>query len=92
MGISLADVVVIHPSPAILGFTVAATIGCILLFGVFPAFGATRADVVSALNDGGRGVGRLRGLAVDRSIVVAQVALARVLVCATRRERSLLTT
>jgi len=69
------------PSPAIFVFTAAATIACTVLFGVFPAFRATRVDIVTPLKDGGRGARRAKRVGVDRGIVVAQVALALVLLC-----------
>jgi predicted permease len=72
---------VLRPSLPILAFTAATTLGCTLLFGVFPALRATRNDIVSALKEGGRHTRRSRRFGADRGIVMAQVALALVLVC-----------
>lgn len=67
----------------VLLFSVALTLATPILFGLAPAFAATRAELASALREGGRGAGvgrsALRG---RRAIVVAQVALAVVLVTA----------
>jgi predicted permease len=78
----LVGMVAVRPSGTILAFTATTTLGCTLLFGVFPALRATRHDIVSPLKEGGRGTGRSRRFGVDRGIVIAQVALALVLVCA----------
>jgi predicted permease len=79
---AMTDLVAPRPSAIILAFTAATTLGCTLLFGVFPALRATRHDIVSPLKEGGRGSGRSRRFGADRGIVVAQVALALVLVSA----------
>jgi predicted permease len=78
----LVDMVEVRPSATILAFTATTTFACTLLFGVFPALRAARHDIVSPLKEGGRGTGRSRRFGVDRGIVIAQVALALVLVCA----------
>jgi len=78
----LVGMVAVRPSGTILAFTATTTLRCTLLFGVFPALRATRHDIVSPLKEGGRGTGRSRRFGVDRGIVIAQVALALVLVCA----------
>src|SRR5262249_27377176 len=60
-----------------LSFTFAVALFTVLLFGLFPALHATKADVRAALNEGGRG-GSRQGL-MRRLLVVAEVALALVL-------------
>ncbi len=63
-----------------LAFTFAVTVAVGLLFGLAPALGATRPSLVGALKEGsaGAGTGR-RGGASRRALVVAEVALALVL-------------
>jgi predicted permease len=78
----LADRIVLQPNPTMLAFTGLTTLFCTLLCGVLPALRATRGDIVTPLKDGARGTRGGRGLATGRSIVVTQVALALVLVCA----------
>jgi putative ABC transport system permease protein len=64
----------------VLGFTLAASVATGLLFGVAPAWHASKVDLTSALQDGGRTASdspaarRLRG-----ALVVAEIALAVVL-------------
>ena len=77
----LADAVALRPSGRILAFAAAATLAATLLFGVVPALRATGADLLTPLK-GGTGPGARRGLRLDRGLVVAQMALALVLVCA----------
>ena len=79
---NLADMVVLRPSVSILAFAVATTIACTLLFGVLPALRGTRVDIVTPLKDGARGSGPRSRSLVDGGIVVAQVAMALVLVSA----------
>ncbi len=66
-----------------LAFTVAIAIATALLFGLIPAWRATRVDPQAAMKAGGRGVigghGRHR---LGKSLVVAQVALSLTLVAA----------
>jgi len=63
-----------------LAFTALATITVSLLFGLLPAWRASRADLSHDLRDGSAGAGTGLGLgAARRSLVVAQVALAIVL-------------
>ena len=82
MAAGMSDVIALRPSPAILGFTIAVTFACTLLFGVVPALSATRTDIVSPLKEGTKTTGNHRWWSLDRGLVVAQVALALVLVCA----------
>jgi predicted permease len=67
----------------VLAFTVAIAIGTALLFGLIPAWRATRVDPQAAMKAGGRGVrgsdGRHR---LGKSLVVIQVALSLTLVAA----------
>jgi len=63
----------------VLGFATAATLLCGIVFGLVPAFRATRVDLQSELRDGGRGS---RGVIRDRvrgTLIVAEVAVALVL-------------
>jgi putative ABC transport system permease protein len=76
------DIVRWHPKPALLAFTAAVSVACVTLFGLVPAFRATRANLSASLRTGGRGsVGTGRRL-LDRGIVVAQLSLALLLVSA----------
>ncbi|HEU5467235.1 MAG TPA: FtsX-like permease family protein, partial [Gemmatimonadales bacterium] len=64
----------------VLGFTAAVAVVAVVLFGAVPAWRASRTNLIGPLNEGGRSfTGRRTGW-LDRSIVVAQVALALVLV------------
>jgi putative ABC transport system permease protein len=67
--------------PMVLAFTALVSIGTGILFGVAPAWQASRADVQSALKDGGRTAeGATRASARLRTgLVVAEMALALVL-------------
>src|SRR5262249_33143943 len=75
----------------VLIFTVILSVFTILVFGLFPALQAARADVRESLNEGGRGgIGSRRQSRVRRLLVIAEVALALVLlVCAGLVVRSL---
>ena len=65
----------------VLLFSAALTLATPILFGLSPAFAAARADLASAMKEGGRGVGAGRRATRGRRVlVVAQVALAVVLV------------
>ena len=66
-------------NPQILGFTAAASLASVLVFGVIPARRATRTDPVAPLREGSTRTAR-RGGWLDRSVVVAQLALALVLI------------
>lgn len=66
----------------VLGFSIAASVASACLFGLVPALRASRRDLVTSLKASGsaeRGTGRILG---RRSLVVAQVALAVVLLAA----------
>ena len=63
----------------VLGFAMVATLLCGIVFGLVPAFRATRVDLQSELRDGGRGS---RGVIRDRvrgTLIVAEMAVALVL-------------
>jgi putative ABC transport system permease protein len=70
----------IHMDSRVLAFTFFLSILAGLLFGLTPAFAATRADLHESLKEGGRGgIGRRHNL-VRGSLVVAQMGLALVLI------------
>jgi predicted permease len=65
----------------VLGFTIAVAVGTALLFGLLPAWRATRVDPQSAMKAGGRGVaGSDARHRTGRALVVGQVALSLALV------------
>ena len=64
----------------VLGFTAAVAVVAVVLFGAVPAWRASRTNLIGPLNEGGRSFTGRRAGWLDRSIVVAQVALALVLV------------
>jgi putative ABC transport system permease protein len=75
-----ADIVRWHFKPALLAFTAAVSLACVLVFGLVPAFRAARANLTASLKSGGRGtLGGGRRL-LDRGVVVAQLALALLLI------------
>src|SRR6185437_4046725 len=66
----------------VLGFTAAMTLGCLVLFGMLPAFRATRVDLATSLRSQGRnlmGAARLGRVPFGRVLVVAQLALSMLL-------------
>lgn len=69
----------IEPDGRILAFALATTVATIVLFGLLPAFQATRGVVSAALATRLRQVARLR-IGVSRCLVVTQIALSLVLV------------
>ena len=70
-------------NPPVLAFTVCATMLAGVLFGLAPALSAARTDPVRGLRSGGRGMaGDRQGGRLRRVLVVAEVALALVLVVA----------
>ncbi|RMH18247.1 MAG: FtsX-like permease family protein [Acidobacteria bacterium] len=71
-----------HLDPRVLGLTAALCALVTVLFGLVPALAAARVDLVTALKDGVAG-DRRRRLPAGQLLVVAQVALAVVLLCAT---------
>jgi len=65
----------------VLLFSAALTLVTPILFGLSPAFAATRANLASSMKEGGRGGSAARGTTRGRRVlVIAQVALAVVLV------------
>ncbi len=67
--------------PAVLGFTLAASVVTGVLFGLVPAFHAAASNPNTALREGsGRTSAGTRARAVSRTLVVVEVALALVLV------------
>jgi predicted permease len=60
----------------ILGFTGAVAVASVLLFGVVPAWRATRTDLIAPLKAAGQSSTARRTGLLDRSVVVAQVAIA----------------
>jgi putative ABC transport system permease protein len=67
----------------VLLFTFALALLTILIFGLLPALQAAKADVREALNEGGRsGIGGRRQGRMRRALVIAEVALALVLLVA----------
>ena len=72
------------PNARVLAFTAAMTLACVLLFGLLPAFRATRVDLATSLRSQGRnlmGSARVGGGRVPfgRALVVAQIALSMLL-------------
>jgi predicted permease len=72
------------PDVRVLAFTAAMTLACALLFGLLPAFRATRVDLATSLRSQGRnlmGASRVAGgrIPFGRALVVAQIALSMLL-------------
>ncbi|HEY5659096.1 MAG TPA: ADOP family duplicated permease, partial [Myxococcota bacterium] len=64
----------------VLLYTLGVTVVTVLLFGLAPAFAATRSDLSTALKEGGRaGIG-MRSVRLRRVLVVCEVALAVVMI------------
>jgi putative ABC transport system permease protein len=71
---------VIGVNARVLGFSFSLALLTILIFGLLPAFQAARTDLRDAMNEGGgAGIGNRRQGRVRRVLVVAEVALALVL-------------
>jgi predicted permease len=79
--ITIPQTQAIHMDSRVLAFTFFLSILVGLLFGLAPAFAATRADLHESLKEGGRGgnIGRRHSL-VRSTLVVAQMGLALVLI------------
>jgi predicted permease len=70
------------PDARLLAFTAALTLACVLLFGLLPAFRATRVDLATSLRSQGRnltGAARVGGIPFGHALVVAQIALSMLL-------------
>jgi predicted permease len=66
----------------VLAFTAALTLACVLLFGLLPAFRATRVDLATSLRSQGRnlmGAARVGRVPFGSALVVAQIALSMLL-------------
>ena len=71
-----------RPDARVLAFTAAMTLASLLLFGLLPAFRATRVDLATSLRSQGRnlmGGARVAGMPFGRALVVAQIALSTLL-------------
>jgi len=66
----------------VFAFTAGITIGTGILFGIFPAWATTRAEIGSALKQGSQTASRRRKAWTGKSIVTFQVALSTLLVVA----------
>jgi predicted permease len=70
------------PDARVLAFTATMTLVCVLLFGLLPAFRATRVDLATSLRSQGRnlmGAARVGRVPFGRALVVAQIALSMLL-------------
>jgi predicted permease len=70
------------PDGRVLAFTATMALGCVLLFGLLPAFRATRVDLATSLRSQGRnlmGAARVGRIPFGRALVVAQMALSMLL-------------
>jgi putative ABC transport system permease protein len=65
--------------PMVLGFTIAATLVAAVVFGIVPALRASRTDVITVLRSSGRSAELGAGKALRNGVVMAEVALAFVL-------------
>jgi predicted permease len=66
----------------VLAFTASVAIAVALLFGVLPAFRASRADPMDAIRKEGRGTTRERGLGLGGALVAGQIAVSLILIVA----------
>ena len=70
------------PDARVIAFTAVMTLACVLLFGLLPAFRATRVDLATSLRSQGRslmGAARVGSIPFGRALVVAQIALSMLL-------------
>jgi predicted permease len=79
-----AVVLDVTPNATVLAFTAGATLACVILFGLVPAFRVTRVDLASALRGhrsagAGTGGGGRRRTSLTTLLVIAQVALSTIL-------------
>jgi predicted permease len=75
----VVDRVGLHLNGEVLGFTAAVAVASVLLFGMVPAWRATRVNLVTPLKEGGHSATARRIGLLDRSVVVVQIAIALVL-------------
>jgi putative ABC transport system permease protein len=66
-------------SPRVLGYTAAITMLTGILFGLAPALNSSKTNLTDSLKEGGRGGSGLKGGRLRKGLVVAEVALALVL-------------
>jgi predicted permease len=64
----------------VLLFTLGVTVVTVLLFGLAPAFAATRSDLSTALKEGGRAGFGMQSVRLRRALVVFEIALAVVMI------------
>src|SRR5262245_21032170 len=64
---------------AVLGFTLGITLATGVVFGLAPAFEATRLNLTESLKEGGKSAGGMRAQRLRNSLVVLEVAIALVL-------------
>ncbi|HTL93936.1 MAG TPA: ABC transporter permease [Gemmatimonadaceae bacterium] len=69
----------IRIDPLVLGFTIAAGLVAVLVFGTVPALRASRPDLMDVLRASGRTTGQRAGALMRNGVVVAEVALSLVL-------------
>jgi putative ABC transport system permease protein len=77
--VDLTDLGPVHLSYPVLAFTAAISLATAIVCGFAPAFEGSRAGVQEGLKDGARQVGGLRHRRIRQSFVVAEIALAVVL-------------
>ncbi|HEY2851784.1 MAG TPA: ABC transporter permease [Gemmatimonadaceae bacterium] len=70
------------PDARVLAFTATLALGCVVMFGLLPAFRATQVDLATSLRTQGRnlmGAARVGSIPFGRALVVAQIALSMLL-------------
>ena len=82
--VSLAPVTIprieqVRMSPAVLGFALGLSFLTSILFGILPALAGSKTDLNKDLKQGGRGNGGISNRALRNALVVADVALAMIL-------------
>ena len=75
----VVDRVGLHLNGEVLGFTAAVAVASVLLFGMVPAWRATRVNLITPLKEGGQSATARRLGVLDPSVVVVQIAIALVL-------------
>ncbi|PYV03731.1 MAG: hypothetical protein DMG26_08875 [Acidobacteria bacterium] len=69
----------VQPDARVLAFTALVSLSTAVLFGLAPAWRATRLDLTPALKEGARSLGSARSSNLGKALVVSQVALSLVL-------------